>query len=217
MYDIAYVKVFFIPLTVPSRRYVMSKARNAESMAQVTWKDIIWSGADRERSIKDLLTILKGFGPMEILHFEKPACYRGELSLWLDEQGVKHITLFYLEVLTDKHHGVGRGALQHLRKIFGGDVYVQDPGEIRAAREIEGGIHVRQPNRDSALFWIQMFEERLIQSVEGDLMNLDEATTTGELETMRREFARGPGEVLALSPDTPSFPEKNARSKRQHT
>jgi hypothetical protein len=194
----------------------MSKARNAESMAQVIWKDIIWSGADRDRSIKDLLTILKGYGPMEILHFEKPACYRGELSLWLDEQGVKHITLFYLEVLGDRRRGVGRGALQHLRKIFGGDVYVQDPGEIRTGREIGGGIHVQQPNRESALFWIQMFEERLIQSVEGDLMNLDEATAIGQLEAMRREFARGPGEVLAVSPDPPTFPEKNARSKRQH-
>jgi hypothetical protein len=182
-------------------------------MAQVIWKDIIWSGADRERSIKDLLTILKGYGSMEILYFEKPGCYRGELSLWLDEQGVKHLTLFHLEVLGKKHRGVGRGALQHLRKIFGGDVYVQDPGETRSGREIGGGIHVRQPNRESALFWIQMFEERLIQSVEGDLMNLDEATATGTLETMRREFARAPGEVLAVSSDARPFPEKNARSK----
>ena len=182
-------------------------------MAQVIWKDTIWSGADRERSIKDLLTILKGYGSMEILYFEKPGCYRGELSLWLDEQGVKHLTLFHLEVLGKKHRGVGRGALQHLRKIFGGDVYVQDPGETRSGREIGGGIHVRQPNRESALFWIQMFEERLIQSVEGDLMNLDEATATGTLETMRREFARAPGEVLAVSSDARPFPEKNARSK----
>jgi hypothetical protein len=184
-------------------------------MAQVIWKDIIWSGADRERSIKDLLTILKGYGPMEILHFEKPGCYRGELSLWLDGRGVKHITLFHAEVLGEKHRGVGRGALQHLRKIFGGDVYVQDPGETRSGREIRGGIHVRQPNRASALFWIQMFEERLIQSVEGDLMNLDEATPPGGLEAMRREFARAPGRVPAVSPDTHPFPEKNARSKRQ--
>jgi hypothetical protein len=182
-------------------------------MAQVIWKDIIWSGADRERSIKDLLTILKGYGPMEILHFEKPGCCRGELSLWLDEQGVKHITLFHLEVLAEKHRGVGRGALQHLRKIFGGDVYVQDPGETRSGREIRAGIHVRQPNRESALFWIQMFEERLIQSVEGDLMHLDETTTPGKLEAMRREFTRAPGGVPAVSPDPNPFPEKNARSK----
>jgi hypothetical protein len=183
-------------------------------MAQVIWKDIIWSGADRERSVKDLLTILKGYGPMEILHFEKPGFYRGEFSLWLDEQGVKHITLFHLEVVGEKHRGVGRGALQHLRKIFGGDVYVQDPGATRSDQEIPGGIHVRQPNRESALFWIQMLEERLIQSVEGDLMNLDEETTAGRLEAMRREFARAPGEVPAVSPDTNPFAEENARPKR---
>ena len=200
----------------PSLPYVISKARIAESMAQVIWKDIIWAGADRERTIKDLLTILKGYGPMEILHFEKPGCYQGELSLWLDEQGVKHITLFHLQVLGEKHRGVGRSALQHLRKIFGGDVYVQDPGETRSGREIPGGIHVRQPNRESALFWIQMFEERLIQSVEGDLMNLDEATAAGQLETIRREFAPAPAEVPALSPDTHPCPETDARSKRQH-
>jgi hypothetical protein len=184
-------------------------------MAQVIWKDIIWSGADRERSIKDLLTILKGYGPMEILHFEKPRSYRGELCLWLDEQGVKHLTLFHLEVLDEKHRGIGRGALQHLRKIFGGDVYVQDPGETRSGQEIPGGIHVRQPNRESALFWIQMFEERLIQSVEGDLMNLDEGTTVEQLETRRREFALAPGQV-PVSPHTPPLAAKNARAKRKH-
>lgn len=185
-------------------------------MARVIWKDIIWSGADRERSIKDLLTILKGYGPMEILRFEKPRCYRGELGLWLDEQGVKHITLFHLEVLEEKRRGIGRGALQHLRKIFGGDVYVQDPGETRSGREIPGGIHVRQPNRESVLFWIQMFEERLIQSVEGDLMNLDEGTTVEQLETRRREFALAPGEVPPVSPHTSPLAAKNARSKRKH-
>jgi len=183
-------------------------------MAQVIWKEIVWSGADRERSIKELLTILKGYGPMEILRFERLGSYRGELSLWLDEQGVKHITLFHLEVLAEKHRGVGRGALHHLRKIFGGDVYVQDPGETRADREIRGGIHVRQPNRESALFWIQMLEERLIQSVEGDLMNLDEATTAADLEAMRREFERAPGRVPALSPNAKPFPEESVRPKR---
>jgi hypothetical protein len=51
-----------------------------------------------------------------------------------------------------------------------------------------GGIHVREPNRESALFWIKMFEEKLIQSVEGDLMDLDENTTSEELETFKKEF-----------------------------
>jgi hypothetical protein len=33
-----------------------------------------------------------------------------------------------------------------------------------------------------------MFEEKLIQSVEGDLMDLDENTTSEELEIVKRKF-----------------------------
>lgn len=183
-------------------------------MAQVIWKDIIWSGADRDRSIKDLLTILKGYGATEILHFEKRGHYHGQLSLWLDEQGVKHITLFHLEVLGQKRGGVGRGALKHLRKIFGGDVYVQDPGGASlSTREIRGGIHVRQPNRESALFWIRMFEEGLIQSVEGDLMDLDERTPPSKLDTLRNEFLLEPGPTISASPQTSAPTVNNAHSK----
>jgi hypothetical protein len=47
---------------------------------------------------------------------------------------------------------------------------------------------VREPNRESALFWIKMFEEKLIQSVEGDLMDLDENTTSEELEIVKRKL-----------------------------
>lgn len=171
-------------------------------MAHVIWKNLIWSGADRDRSIKDLLTILKGYGAMEILHFEKRGHYRGELSLWLDEQGVKHITLFHLEVLGQKRRGVGRETLKHLRKIFGGDVYVQDPGASLSSRQVRAGIHVRQPNRESALFWISMFEEGLIQSVEGDLMDLDEGTPRSEIEWLRKEFFLESGQAVPTSPRT---------------
>jgi hypothetical protein len=61
-----------------------------------------------------------------------------------------------------------------------------------------------------------MFEERLIQSVEGDLMNLDEGTTVEQLETRRREFALAPGQVPPVSPHTSPLAAKNARSKRKH-
>lgn len=186
-------------------------------MAQVVWKDITWSGADRERSIKDLLTILKGYGPMEILHFEKPGHYSGKLSLWLDAHGVKHITLFHLEVLGGRRKGEGRGVLKHLRKIFGGDVYVQDPGESLPAQEIPGDIHVRQPNRESALFWIQMFEEGLIQSVEGDLMNFDEGTTADHLETLKQEFSGELGQAIPASSHKTTPTAKNAPSRRKHS
>lgn len=161
-------------------------------MAQVVWKDIIWTGEDKERSIKELLTILKGYGPMEVLHFEKPGHYKGNLSLWLDEKGVKHMTLYHLEVIGEKRTGTGRKALKHLQKIFGGDLHVEDPGEFPPPGEMTGGIHVRQPNQESAMFWIQMFREELIQSVEGDLMNLDEETSPEELERLNREFSAEP-------------------------
>jgi hypothetical protein len=162
--------------------------KERQVMAEVCWKDIIWTGADKELGIKEVLTVLKGYGPLEVLHFENPSKYKGELSVWLDERGLKHISLFHLEVLGEKRKGLGREMIQCLRKIFGGDVYVQDPGEIPTAKEMGGGIHVREPNRESALFWIKMFEEKLIQSVEGDLMDLDENTTSEELEIFKRKF-----------------------------
>jgi len=158
-------------------------------MTEVCWKDIIWTGANRELGIKEVLTILKGYGPLEVLHFENPSKYKGELSVWLDEDGLKHVSLFHLQVLGEKRKGVGREVLKCLRKIFGGDVYVQDPGQAPVEGEMAGSIHVQNPNRESALFWIKMFEEKLIRSVEGDLMDLGEDTTAEELERVKRKFA----------------------------
>ena len=157
-------------------------------MAQVIWKNIIWRGSTRETSIKELLTILKGYGPMEVVHFEKPGKYKGELNLWLDEDGVRHITLFHLEVIGEKCKGVGRQAFKHLRKIFGCDAYVQHPGQTISSKGKNGGIHVEQPSQASAIFWIKMFEENLIQSVDGDFMCLDENTSADELETLKKKI-----------------------------
>jgi hypothetical protein len=161
-------------------------------MAQVIWKDIVWTGEDRELGIKELLTILKGYGPMEVLHFEKPNHYRGKISVWLDEKGIKHITLYHLEVLGKKRQGVGRQALQHLHKIFGGDVHVEDPGETVTSEEKAGGIHVSQPNKESAMFWIKMFTEDLVQTVEGDIMNLDDTTAPSDLDKLIYKFSIEP-------------------------
>jgi hypothetical protein len=158
-------------------------------MTHVIWKDIVWTGEDRELGIKELLTILKGYGPMEVLHFEKPNHYRGKISVWLDEKGIRHITLYHLEVLGERRKGAGRKTLQHLHNIFGGSVHVEDPGETIPADETAGGIHVRQPNQESALFWIEMFTENLVQTVEGDLMNLDDNTSPRDLEKLRYRFS----------------------------
>jgi len=161
-------------------------------MAQVQWKDIVWTGEDRELGIKELLTILKGYGPMEVLHFEKPSHYRGKIGVWLDEKGVRHITLYHLEVLGERRQGVGRQALQHLHNIFGGDVHVEDPGETVSSEEKAGGIHVSQPNRESAMFWIKMFTENLVQTVEGDIMNLDDNTSPSDLDKLMFKFSIEP-------------------------
>ena len=158
-------------------------------MAQVIWKDIVWTGEDRELGIKELLTILKGYGPMEVLQFEKLNHYQGKISVWLDEEGVRHITLYHLEVLGPRRRGEGRRALQHLHNIFGGSVHVEDPGEVIPADEKAGGIHVRQPNQESALFWIKMFIESLVQTVEGDIMNLDDNTSPEDLDKLRYKFS----------------------------
>jgi len=157
-------------------------------MAQVIWKDIVWTAEDRELSIKELLTILKGYGPMDVLQFERPNYYKGKISVWLDEKGVKHITLYHLEVIGEKRKGMGRRALQHLNSIFGGDVHVQDPGDTTSTDALTGGIHVRQPNQESALFWIKMFAENLVQSVEGDLMCLDEHSSAEQINVLKRKF-----------------------------
>jgi hypothetical protein len=168
-------------------------------MTQVIWKDIVWTGEDRDLGIKELLTILKGYGPMEVIHFEKPGHYNGKISLWLDEKGVKHITLYHLEVMGEKRKGVGRQALQYLQDIFGGDVHVEDPGEPTQPEEMAGGIHVRQPNQESAMFWIEMFRANLVQSVEGDLMTLDEDTSPEQLEALKGEFSAESKDPLKTS------------------
>ena len=73
--------------------------------------------------------------------------------------------------------------------------------EARPVEEISGGIHVRQPNPESAIFWIKMFTENLVQSVEGDLMNLDEKTPAEELEILTKQFSDEPKD----SPQTTSL------------
>ncbi|MCG6918422.1 MAG: hypothetical protein LJE89_12875 [Deltaproteobacteria bacterium] len=157
-------------------------------MAEVCWKDIIWTGANRELGIKEVLTILKGYGPLEVLHFENPSKYKGELSVWLDEEGFKHVSLFHLEVFGEKRRGLGREFLKCLKEIFSGDVFVMDPGQAIMEDKIAGGIHVEGANRESAMFWIRMFEEDLVHSVEGDIMELDQNTSPEELEILKQKI-----------------------------
>jgi hypothetical protein len=158
-------------------------------MAEVIWKDIIWRGADREMEIKDLLTVLKGYGSVELVSFERPSRFRGEINICLDEHGVKHITLFYLEVMGEKRRGTGRQALIDLKRIFGGNVCALHPGESNSNAECKNGATANQTTLESTMFWIRMFEEGLIQSIEDDFICLYENTTHEELVAIKKKLA----------------------------
>jgi hypothetical protein len=158
-------------------------------MAQVIWKDIIWTGAIGEMSIKDLLTSLKGHGAMELLSFEKPGEYKGELNIWRDQAGLRHITIFYLEVLGEKRKGTGRKTLKYLREIFGGDVHVQHSGDAATSAAATTGANRKRPVQPSSLFWIKMFEEKVIASMEDDLICLHENTPLQEIEVLKKDIS----------------------------
>ena len=50
------------------------------------------------------------------------------------------------------------------------------------------------------MFWLKVFEENIIQSVEGDLMNLDEDTSPEQLESLKRQFSTDPEKPAATNP-----------------
>ena len=125
-------------------------------MAEIEWKGILWKAAYGNLSVKDLLTVLKGFGPMEILEFEKPATCRGMISLCLSADGTREITIHQLEVQGEKRKGKGRATLQGLRNIFKGETWVEYP-DLSAEQETMRG---------SLPFWVKMYREGLIDGLE---------------------------------------------------
>lgn len=127
-------------------------------MAEIVWKGIVWKAAYGQMSVKELLTILKGFGPMETVRFEKPGSFRGELSLSLSPEGTKEITLYSLEVMGSRRQGPGRDALAFLRSIFRGVIHVED-AEYGDSRKV-GKSH---------FFWIKMLNEGLVDSINADM------------------------------------------------
>jgi hypothetical protein len=151
----------------------MGRSVERKQVPEVEWKGIVWKAAYDRLSIKELLTTLKGFGPMEILAFEKPGCFHGELSVSLSEKQTREVTLYHLEVLGPKQQGQGRDALKHLKKIFGGGLYVEDPGIIR----------VRNADQDSLPFWIKMFEEGLIDAVDAEGFSLQPRAADAEAKS----------------------------------
>lgn len=142
-------------------------------MAEVEWKGTIWRAAFGNFSVKELLTILKGYGSMEIVFFERPGCYRGTVSIALNEEGKRDVTVYFLEVLGPKRRGMGRHALRELKRMFGGRIFVEDPGEIIAD---EYSI------AESLLFWLQMYKEGLIDALDSDYIVLKPNMSEEELE-----------------------------------
>ncbi len=147
-------------------------------MPEVVWKNIVWKSAYGDLPIKDILTILKGYGPMEILAFEWPDLFKGELSISLDKNGIKHVTIFWLEIIGEKKRGIGRFALAYLRKIFESQVHVEDAGYF----------HVKNVTRESLLFWIKMFEEGIIQSLVSDDIKINECSTYLEIKRAKEKL-----------------------------
>lgn len=146
-------------------------------MAEIEWKGAVWKAAFGSLSVKELLTILKGFGPMEIVEFGKPELARGQISISLSPDGRKQITLYHLEVEGARRRGQGRAALRWLKQIFKGDLYVEDPGVIR----------VKNANAETLLFWVKMYREGLIEALESDMCMLQPEMS--EAEVLRVETA----------------------------
>lgn len=149
-------------------------------MAEVEWKGAIWKAAFGDLSVKELLTILKGFGPMEVLEFEKPGHYRGQISVCLSPEGVKEVTVYHIEVLGEKRSGHGREALQWLKKIFKGELYVEDPGFIR----------VKNAKGESIFFWLKMFREGIIGSLESESCSLYSEMDEAEIDILEEKLRR---------------------------
>lgn len=141
-------------------------------MAVIKWKEAKWEAAYSSLSIPDLLTTLKGFGPMEVLRFELPGDYWGELSLCLTEEGTKEVTLYHLEVLGEKRRGRGRDALRWLREIFKGPIFLEFP----SLPDPHLKIHPTMP------FWFQMYREGMIDALDCENFYLDPQATRAEIE-----------------------------------
>lgn len=156
-------------------------------MAEIEWKGIIWKAAYGDLPIKDLLTILKGHGPMEVLRFRKPGAFWGELSVSLSPRGTKEITIYHLEVEGPRRRGMGRQALLCLKSIFRGEVFVEDPGRV---------IRVANADQVSLPFWVKMHMEGIIDALESEHVSLSAETPREEAERLYRELSQGQEAVM---------------------
>jgi hypothetical protein len=147
-------------------------------VAEIEWKGALWKAAYGELPIKDLLTTLKGYGPMEILKFEKPSVGQGQISLCLSDTGTKEITIHHLEIEGQRRKGKGRVAIRWLRKTFGGQVYVEYP-EFPAPKEASTG---------NLAFWVKMYREGLIDGLECGAFCLTPKMSLAELHAIDEQI-----------------------------
>lgn len=147
-------------------------------MASIEWKGAKWEAYNSNLSIPDLLTILKGHGPMEVLRFEVPGQFKGELSLCLTDDGSKEVTLYHLEVLGEKRAGLGREALRWVRETFKGAIFLEFPD----SPDPEIGFH------PTMLFWFAMYREGLIDALDCENFYLAPQATSEEIEQVQKHI-----------------------------
>jgi hypothetical protein len=151
------------------------KSPESRYVADIEWKGARWESARTSLTIPDLLTILKGYGPMEVLRFRMPGRFRGEMSLCLTEDGSKEVTLYHLEVIGLLRQGQGRAALQWLKKIFRGAIYLEFPDLPDPAL----GFHPTMP------FWFQMYREGFVDALDCENFYLSPQASAAEVEMVR--------------------------------
>ena len=152
-------------------------------MADIEWKGARWKAAHDELSLTELLTVMKGFGPMEVIEFEKPGYGRGELSLSLADDGSREVSLHRLEVTGEAGQGRGKAMLQWLKSIFRGPIYVEFAEH--AAPE--------SPLYQSLRFWIKMFRGGLIDGLHTEYFSLHAQMPISELDRIEEEIRSASG------------------------
>ncbi len=145
-------------------------------MAYIDWKGAKWEAYYSSLSIPELLTVLKGYGPMEVLCFEVGGRFKGQLSLCLTEDGSKEITLYDLEVCGKKRAGYGREALRWIREIFKGTIFLEFPD----LPDPKTGFHPTMP------FWFQMYREGLVDALDCENFYLTPQATTEQINEVQQ-------------------------------
>jgi hypothetical protein len=157
-------------------------------MASIDWKEAKWEAYRSSLSVPELLTVLKGFGSMEILRFVVPGRFTGHLSLCLTDDGTKEVTLYHLELLCQRRHGMGRKALGWLKEIFRGPVFLEFPDSA----DPEIGFHPSMP------FWLKMYREGLIDAIDCETFYLQPGATSDQVDEFQCRAVSALGKGLKV-------------------